>query len=68
LSALVIASLALSWVSVSTKRALAEPPSNCTKSALTPAAPSADSMRGTMPASSLSVALPLDTCTAGASP
>jgi hypothetical protein len=65
---LAIASLALICVSVSAKRAFAELPSNCTKSALMPAPLNADSMRGTTPASSLSVALPLDTCTAGASP
>ena len=48
LSALPIASLALIWVSVSAKRALTELPSNCTKSALMPAAVSACSTRGTM--------------------
>jgi len=64
---LLIASLALSWVSVSAKRALTELPSNCTKSALTPACCSAASMRDVIDASILTVTLALETCTAGAS-
>jgi hypothetical protein len=67
-SARAIVSLALIWSSVVAKRALTELPSNCTKSGFRPAAASVCSMRGTRLESSLSVALPLDTCTAGASP
>ena len=68
LSARTSASLALSCWSVSAKRAFTELPSNCTKSGFSPAAASICSTRCAKPGSIFSVALPLDTCTAGASP
>jgi hypothetical protein len=60
--------LALIWVSVSLKRALIELLSNCTKSGVRPACFSACSTRAVTALSTFTVALPLDTCTAGASP
>ena len=51
-----------------TTPALTEVPSNCTKSGFTCACSSACCTRCTSAASTLIVALPLETCTAGASP
>jgi hypothetical protein len=68
LSALAIASLALICVSVSEKRARTEVPSSCTKSAGRLADFSASCTRPTSAGSTFTVALPEDTCTAGASP
>ena len=63
-----IASLALSWVSVSVKRALIEAPSRRTLSAAMLAALSAASTRSVDAASKRIPVLATDTCTAGASP
>jgi hypothetical protein len=68
LSARAIASLALSCASVSAKRARTDVPSSCTKSAFSPACRRACSTRPTSDASTLTVAFPLETWTAGASP
>jgi len=60
--------LALSWVSVSRKRALIDVPSKVMASGSIPAALSTSWTRAWVAASTLTVALPGDTCTAGASP
>jgi hypothetical protein len=68
ISALLIASRALSWVSVSAKRARTDVPSSATKSAFRLADFNASCTRVTSAASTFTVALADDTCTAGDSP
>jgi len=68
LSARSMTSLALSWVSGVSKRAHTELPSSVRRWGVRPAACSAPSTRDSVPPSIRVVALPADTCTAGASP
>ena len=63
-----MASLAFSWVSGVSKRAHTELPSSVRRWGVTPADCSALSTRDSVPPSTRVVALPADTCTAGASP
>ena len=63
-----MASLALSWLSVVSKRAHTELPSSVSRVGARLAVFSAASTRDRVPSSTRTVTLPADTCTAGASP
>ena len=63
-----MASRAWIWVSVESKRTLTDWPSNCTAAGVMFCAANAASTRVTVAASTRTVALPAETCTAGASP